>query len=236
MRTNRVERNKKNKIMTRHNILKTAQVAFIGACTMLCASTSQAGTLSFHVAVDTASLVGNPNGPFSLDFQLNGVGPLTNTVTLDDFSFTGGAPAGSPSLFGNATGNLGSTVSLNDAGSANNEFFQGFSGATTEIQFDASMTENVNAGTPDAFAMAILDNSLFNIPTTAADDSLMLVDISASNLTLGSVQTSTSTAPDAGVTVTITPTPEPGTLGMFLSGGLLAAGWMIARRSRAGVR
>jgi hypothetical protein len=227
--------------MTRHNIFKTAQVALFGACTMLCASTGQAGTLSFHVDVNTSSIVGNPNGPFSLDFQLNGVGPASNTVTLDDFTFTGGAPTGSPSLFGNATGNLGSTVSLNDAGSANNEFFEGFSASTTEIQFDALVTENVNTPTPDAFVMAVLDDNLFNIPTTSAggDDSLLLLNISQSNLNLGSFQTARSTAPDAGVTVGVTITPEPGTLGMFLSASLLAAGWIALRRprrSRAAVR
>ncbi len=200
---------------------------------MLCASAGQAATLSFHVGVNTSSLVGNANGPFSLDFQLNGVGPATNTVTLDDFSFTGGTPTGAPSLFGNATGDLGSTVSLNDAGSADNEFFQGFTAGTTEIQFDASITENVNAGTPDAFAMAILDNNLLNIPTTGAFDSLLELDISQSNLGVGNVQTATSTAPDAGVTVDVTaPAPEPGTLGMFLSAGLLAAGWISLRRTR----
>jgi hypothetical protein len=228
-------RREEEKMITRHNILRTAQVVFIGACTMLCASTVQAATLSFHVGVNTSSIVNNVNGPFSLDFQLNGVGPATNAVTLDDFSFTGGTPTGSASLFGNATGDLGSTVSLNDSGSANNEFFQGFTAGTTEIQFDAFVTENVNPGTPDAFVMAILDNSLANIPTTAAggDNSLLLLNISQLNLNLGNVQTAASTAPDAGVTVAVTaPTPEPGTLAMFLSGGLLAAGWISLRRPR----
>ncbi len=207
---------------------------------MLCASASQAGTLSFHVGINTSSIASNVNGPFSLDFQLNGVGPLSNTVTLGDFSFTGGNPTGSPTLSGNATGSLSSAVSLNDAGNAFNEFYQGFTAGTTEIQFDATVTELVNAGTPDEFLMAILDNNLANIPTTAVDgsDSLLLLDISQENLNLGSAQTSRSIAPDAGVTVTVTgpaPTPEPGTMVMFLSAGLLAGGW-IASRKRGTVR
>jgi hypothetical protein len=232
------ERNKKNKIMTRHNILKTVQVVFIGACTMLCASTGQAETVSFHVGVNTSTLVGNSNGPFSLDFQLNsGGGPNSNAVTLDDFTFTGtaAAPSGSPTLIGNATGSLSSGVSLNDSGGVDSEFFQGFTAGTTEIQFDAFVTENVDAVTPDAFVMAVLDGNLANIPTNSADgdDSLMVVNISASNLSLANVQRSTSIAPDAGVTVTVS--PEPGTSGMFLLAGLLAAGWM-ASRGRATVR
>ena len=208
---------------------------FVGIGVTLCASLSQAETLSFHVAVNTASLVGSLNGPFSLDFQLNGVGPASNTATLGNFSFTGGAPTGSPSLFGGASGDLGSSVSLSDAINANNEFFEGFSAGTTEIQFDASMTENVNPGTPDAFAMAILDSNLFNIPTTAPDDSLLVEDISAENLSIGSVQTSTSTAPDAGVTVAVTAVPEPGTLGMLLAAGLIAAR-RATRRKHADLR
>jgi hypothetical protein len=220
--------------MTRHNILKTVQAVFIGGCTMLCASSSRAETLSFHVAVDTSSLVSSLNGPFSLDFQLNGLGPLTNAVTLGNFNFTGGAPSGSPSLNGNAAGDLSSTVSLNDVGSAFNEFFEGFAAGTTEIQFDESITENVNAGTPDEFAMAILDGNVLNIPTTSPDgaDSLMELTVTQSNLAISNIQTFTSTDPDAGVTVTVTATPEPGTLGMFLSAGLLAAGWISLRRSR----
>lgn len=213
--------------MYSRSFFKTRSV-FVASCVMLCAASSQAGTLSFHVDLNTAALTGNSNGPFSLDFQLNqGSGAATNTVDLTDFVFTGGTPSGSPSLFGGATGDLGSSVSLTDAANASNEFFQGFTDGTTEIDFDASLTTDVDAVTPDAFVMAILDNTTANIPTTGLGDSMLLVNISASNLTLGDVETATSTSPDAGAFVLVS--PEPGTSGLAFGAVLLMAGWSSRR-------
>ena len=113
--------------MKRPNSFKPARLAFVAACTMLCAVTSQAGTLSFEVDINTSPLLNNLNGPFSLDFQLNpGTGAATNTVNLTNFAFTAGSATGSPSLSGNATGSLGSSVSLSDASDTFSEFYQGF--------------------------------------------------------------------------------------------------------------
>ena len=216
--------------MKRPNSFKPARLAFVAACTMLCAVTSQAGTLSFEVDINTSPLLNNLNGPFSLDFQLNpGTGAATNTVNLTNFAFTAGSATGSPSLSGNATGSLGSSVSLSDASDTFSEFYQGFAATTTHISFDASVTENVDPTTPDAFVMAILDKNLFNIPTTGLGDSLLLLNINASNLSLANVQTFSSTSPDAGATVTAS--PEPGTLGMGLAAGLIALGWRARRRT-----
>jgi hypothetical protein len=219
--------------MNRQTLLTLAPVLFAGVFTILCASTGQAAYLAYHVDVNTAPLVGNPNGPYSLDFQLNqGSGAATNSVILNNFIFLAGNPTGSPTLFGGASGNLGSTVFLNDAVSAANEFFQGFSGGTTKISFDVLMSANVDPITPDAFSMAILDSGLGNIPATGLGDSLMLVNIDVSNPSLADVQTFTSTDPDAGVTLTVTGTPEPGTLGMGLAAGLIALGWSARRKWR----
>jgi hypothetical protein len=196
------------------------------------ALTGHAATLSFQVNVNTASLIGNPNAPYSLDFQLNqGTGAATNTVALSHFVFTAGNPTGSPTRIGGVTGDLTSSVFLTDATNPANEFFQGISGGTTRIAFDVSMTDNVDPTTPDAFVMAILDKSLGNIPTTGLGDSLLLVNIDVSNLSLANVQTFTSTSPDAGVTVTVT--PEPGTLGMVVAVGLIALGRRVRRKSGA---
>ena len=218
--------------MKHHTVyFKPARLVFVAACTLLCAATSQAGTLSFQVDVNTAPLLGNPNGPFSLDFQLNpGTGAATNSVSLYNFAFTSGNATGSPTLIGNAAGSLTSSVSLNDASDTNSEFFQGFSATTTHITFDATLTENVDPTTPDAFVMAVLDNNLFNIPTPGLGDSLLLANISVSNLSLANFQKFTSTSPDAGVTVSVSPTPEPGTLGMGLAAGLIALGSFARRR------
>jgi hypothetical protein len=199
------------------------------ACAMLAAATSQAAILSFHVDVNTSSLVGNPNGPFSLDFQLNdGGGTVTNMVSLSNFIFTSGAPVGAATRIGGATGDLSSGVTLTDALFFSNEFFQGFSATTTHIGFNVSITENVEPGIPDAFSMAILDSGLSNIPTTGLGDSLLLVNIGSTPLHFSDIQLFSSTAPDGGVTVAAT--PEPGSLGLVLGSGLIALGWSIRRK------
>ena len=203
-------------------------VLLAGACVLLGASLSQAGQFSFHVDVDTSSLVGSPDGPFSLDFQLNqGSGTATNSVTLDDFSFTGGTPTGAPNLFGGATGDLSSSVMLTDASNPFNEFFQGFSAGTTNIGFDVALTTDVDPTIPDSFAMAILDSGTNNITTAGLGDSLMLVNITSSNVSFSDVQTFASTGANAGVTVaatpvTVTATPEPGSLFLLAGAGLIA--------------
>jgi hypothetical protein len=215
--------------------LRSVRFAFVASCIMIGASTSKAA-LIYHVDIDTTSLVGSLNGPFSLDFQLtDGSGTLAgvNTVTLDNFMFTGGTPTGSASLFGGATGSLSSIVTLTDNASFSNEFFQGFSAGTTKIGFDALLTTNVDPGpTPDAFSMAILDNTLSNIPATGPGDSLMLVNINSPSLSLSAVQKFTSTSP-SGVTVAASPTPEPSSW-LVMGSGLLALGGLALRRNIKG--
>jgi hypothetical protein len=198
-------------------------ILFATACAHFCGQASQAASISYQVNLNTSSLVGDANGPFSLDFQLNqGSGLATNMVSLINFSFTGGSATGSPNLSGGATGSLSSSVILTDATSPFNEFFQTFSAGTTAIAFYVTMTTNVDPVIPDSFSMAILNSALANIATTGLGDSLMLVNITASNLTLSDVQTFTSAAPDAGVTVTAT--PEPGTVYLLMgAAGLIAA-------------
>src|SRR5215831_10831902 len=97
---------------------RVMKLVYAAACTILFASTSHAGTFGFHVDVNTLSLVGNAGAPFSLDFQLNGTG--NNTATLLNFSFLNGNPLTDP-IFGpgyvnGASGTLGSSVVLTDAG------------------------------------------------------------------------------------------------------------------------
>ena len=213
--------------------LRLVRFALVAACIMISASTSKAA-LIYHVDINTAPLVGSSSAPFSLDFQLNdGSGTLAgvNTVTLVNFVFTGGNPTGSASLFGGAAGSLSSTVTLTDGTFFSNEFFQGFSAGTTKIGFDALLTTVVDPGlTPDAFSMAILDNNLFNIATNGTGDSLMLVNINSTSLSLSAVQKFTSTS---GVTVAASPTPEPSSW-LVMGSGLLALGWLVRRRNMKG--
>jgi hypothetical protein len=149
-------------------------------------------------------------------------------VSLSNFVFTNGAPMGAANLFGGATGDLSWGVTLTDALSFSNEFFQLFSATTTRVGFNVSITDNVEPGIPDAFSMAILDSGLSNIPTTGLGDSLLLVNIGSSPLHFSKIQQFSSTAPDAGVTVAAT--PEPGTIGLVLVSGFIVLVWGVRRK------
>ena len=199
---------------------------FAGACLALTAPASQA--FSFHVKVTTTPLIGSFSAPFALDFQLNGGNPLGNTATISNFTFgTGSATVNPPATFsGLGSGDLSSSVTVaDDSLNAFNEFFQGFAPGST-LDFDVSLTTNVNTPTADAFSFAILDKDLFNIPTTGPGDPLLLVNIDNALTGLSGVQTYSGTGAYSGVTVTAT--PEPGTAAILV----LGAGMLLGLRRR----
>jgi hypothetical protein len=198
------------------------RIALLAAsCTAALALTARpasATPISFQVTVNTAPLIGNVNGPFSLDFQLiDGSGTVPNQVTLSNFNFNGGGAVGSGTATPGVAGSLSSLVTLDTTANAFNEFYQQFTPGTS-LSFNVSMTRNVDPGpTPDAFSFAILDKNLFNIPTTGLGDALVLVNIDSATFGLSNVQTFASTAP-AGVTAAAV--PEPASL-VLVSAGLL---------------
>ena len=183
-----------------------------------------ATTLSFHLDLNTVSLVANPSAPFSLDLQFSQGNGLSNTLTLSNFTFTGGAPTGAATTLGGATGDLGSSVVLRDTNPLN-DLYQGFSGTTLGISFDVSSTLNPSAGTPNLFTVSILGADLLPILTTssgvgtaAETDYLVSVPIDDSS-TFASVRTYTSNVPGSttpGVTVAASPVPEPSSIALLL--------------------
>ena len=185
------------------------------------ASPASATSIGIHVQVNTAPLIGNPAGPFSLDFALtDGSGTLAvpNTITIANFGFSGGGPVGSTNLTGGASGSLSSSVTLTDSAFFFSEFFQQFTPGTT-LSFDVFATTNADAVSPDAFAFAILDSSLANLPTTGLGDSLLLVNLTPA--AASGIRTGSTTSP-AGVTVAAAAIPEPGTL-LLVGTGVIAA-------------
>jgi len=213
--------------------LFSKQTFALVACALLGATTSHASSFLFHIDVNTTPLMGNANGPFSLDFQLNdgsaAGGDANNAVTLSNFNFGGGTVSGDPTLLGGATGNLSSSITITDS-AFGNEIFQGFTPGST-LGFEVSITRNVDSGvTPDSFSFAILDSNLSNIPTTGGGDSLATLDLNSTSLNVSNVQTFSSTGVDTGG-VTVAAVPEPSSVAMV---GLGMAGlYSFMRRRRA---
>lgn len=83
------------------------------AALLFCATTAKASTFDFHVDINTSALTLAPNGPFSLDLELDqGNSGLAASVNISNFTFANGSATGSPTLSGLASGNLGTSVVL----------------------------------------------------------------------------------------------------------------------------
>ncbi len=194
---------------------------------------------NFHVSLNTASLIGSPNGLFSLDFQLtdgSGTGDANNTATVYNFDYGGGRAAGAPMLTGGSTGSIITSLTLIDS-QFFNELYQTFLPGAT-LDFNVTLTANDDAGgTPDQFVFGILDNTLANLPTTDAGGALLTADITSTGATIG---TFTALAPyDAlGTPVVTFPqapppqnTPEPGAWAFLLTAAV-PGGLLLARRRK----
>jgi hypothetical protein len=179
----------------------------------------------YNISMDTSALVGNLAGPFYLDFQFNdGSGSFdgNNTVTVGGFNVAG-VGAATPS--GGGTGDLGSSVVLTDSGFFN-EVFQQFTPAST-LQFQIGLTTNVDPGpTPDEFTFGILwGSSLFDIPTTSANNAFLTVDITSPlTITSSASDPNQSLGANPGVNIAAptaalqgTAVPEPASLWLVIT-------------------
>jgi hypothetical protein len=180
---------------------------------------------SFNVWLDTSTLVGNPAGPFALDFQLNdgaGFGDGSNTATLSNFQFGGGSAAGLPTWFGGAAGDLSTSVVLTDTDPFN-EFYQTFiPGAWLSFKVLLS-THFIPGDTPDLFSFAILDGNLMNLATQSlGTDTFLEVNIDSATPAVG-----TYASADQGIGAPRV--PETLNCGLWV-GGLMALGVIVRRR------
>jgi hypothetical protein len=187
--------------------------------------------LTYTVTLNLSSLNLDPNGPFSLDLQLlTGSGNQTNTVTLSDFTFTGGTATGTNFLTGNVSGSIASSLVLTSNSNPNtasdNEFAENFSSGVTQISFQVDQTPNsetVTSGTPipEQFNVAILDDDLNNVPTT---------DPSGGNTLVSSPLGETSTLSTVDFYTLAVPEPNSAALSLLAAGGML--GLILMRRRR----
>jgi hypothetical protein len=193
------------------------------------------------ISIDTASLEGNPNAPFTLDFQFtdgSATGDGNNTVTLDNFNLSGGSlTLDSASVVGGVTvDNSPLGIEITDSSFFNDIQFTFVPGPT--LTFNLTTTSNADAGTPDEFVLALLDSGLNDIPTTNPSDGIALVEYNfpttdpdaAAKLTLSGTTTNSD-----GVTIPrptkVASTPEPsGVFWLLLTIPILHR----VRRSRLG--
>jgi hypothetical protein len=113
----------------------------------------------YTVTIDTSSLASGYTGPFGLDFEL--IGTLGNTVTLSNFSFGNGGsagPLGSGFVTNTASGDLNTTITLDDTTNFFNDFNQLFTpGDTLSFMVDTTTFAPPDASTPpDNFSAVIL--------------------------------------------------------------------------------
>jgi len=214
----------------KHN-RKRPLLALIAPAFLLVASATCWADLVFNIRLDTSALIGNPAGPFYIDFQLNdgsGTGAIVNTATISHVLFgTGGNPSGNPQLLGNAKGDLSDSITLMDT-QAFNEFFQPFA-AGNLLSFNVELSTKVDGSfTPDGFTFSILNQSLTPIPTTNFANALLFVNIDSTNLTVADIANSTF-ASDLTGAPRVNAIPEPGSSAITLLIGLGIV-WCLQRR------
>ena len=193
---------------------------------VLCASAH--ATSQFRVTVNTSLLSGIPGlAPYALDFQFNNGSILNNnTVSVNNFQYNGGGAVGAPTLFGGVTGNIGSSVLFNNSAPFQ-EIFQTFTPGSS-LRFDVLITANPDGVTPDAFAFAILDKNLNNIPTNGLGDALLLINVDNPG---PGPQAFAGTGAFSNVTTSSTPVPESGSYILLLT-GLPLLGFAARRKAK----
>ena len=201
-------------------------LALLGA---LSGATVARANLSYLVEINTAALVGNTFAPFSLDLQSFWGSGAAQTITVSNFSFTGGNFNGIPDIIGTVPGSTGTSLVFNSTSSSGlNDFFQGFDSGVTDIKFNVSLTTNAAGAAPTTFAVQLYGSNGFAATTSGYFDTLVNFSIDGSNTSFIS---GNGTGAYAGVTTTVTAIPEPSVTAALFGAGAMAF-CVIRRRSQ----
>jgi hypothetical protein len=208
---------------------------------LACLARPATASLVYRVSLDTSGLVGHPAGPFAIDFQLldgAGTGDASTTVVVSDFQFGGGAPVGTPALFGDAAGSLAGRVALTDSAFLNTftQAFQPGSRLGFQVEIAGGSRDPL---TPDGFSFAILDATGAELPTLGPFDAFLTIDLGLGGASESAFASDPGRAPAGGgpplslvaPAVTASVIPEPSTLTLLGSAGAIALA--RARRRRA---
>jgi hypothetical protein len=219
---------------------RSTQPGWLVAASLFLAPPACRADVLFTVNLNTTPLTSSVAGPFFIDFQLNdgsGTGDANNAVTVSNFGFGGGGPAGSPSLTGGAVGDLSSQVSITDSAPILNEFIQQFTPGNT-LRFTVRLSTTVEGPNPDQFYFGILDCHQVPLPTQGPADGLLIVNLTSSSPAIETFAGDPRRSPSCGgppIPLTaplIQIVPEPSVLTLALVGVAL---WLAAAavRSRA---
>jgi hypothetical protein len=203
------------------------------------------------VSLNTSQLAADYTGPFGLDFEL--IGSNENTVTLSSFSFGGGSAGPGPAfLAGGASGDLGGSVSLNDAGvNFFSDFNQQFTpGSTLTFTMDSTLIAPPPGGFADNFSMVIFQSydpiNGYNPVTLTGGTPIPTTDPSGNDTFFnfninGPGSTAVASFPSASgdIPITMTPAggavPEPGSGVLMLVSVMCTATAIRWRRNRRAV-
>jgi hypothetical protein len=219
----------------RRNRILDITIGLFACAFALYSVSASALTAEYQFTVNTSSLVGNTNGPYYVDFQMNsGGGPFANTAIVNNFNFGGGSAVGSAIVYnGNPSGDLSTAFTLIADPTANafNEIAQQFNPGST-LSFDVTLTENGGVHAPDAFVFGIDDNTTFQIPTTSPDGislGILSINLAFANPVISVNTYSPTDAQYAGLNVSVAAVPEPSTWALMLL-GFAGLGFMVYRR------
>lgn len=177
---------------------------------------SSRADVTYNVSLNTAALIGDVAGPFSVAFQLTDgsfFGDGNNTVQIDNFQFGGGEAVPDTAVtLGNAVGDLSSSVTLNDS-SFLNFLIQQFTPGDV-LSFAVNATANVDSGGGvDQFTFSILDNTGQEIPTEGGAlarffDVFLAINFDGPSPTIQTFESDPSQTPGGGGSPIITGMPQ----------------------------